>query len=47
LVHGDYSLAPTVRDALEIGRLINILRQSSLRKDISTGFTAGRKLAEF
>jgi hypothetical protein len=40
LVRGDHSLAPTVRDALEIARLVNILRQSSLRKDISIGFTA-------
>ena len=28
-VRGDHSLAPTIRDALEIARQVNILRQSS------------------
>ena len=40
LVRGDHSLAPTIRDALEIARLVSILRQSSQQKDKHAGLTA-------
>jgi predicted dehydrogenase len=39
LVHGDHSLAPTIRDAFEIARQVSILRESSQQKVKSAGLT--------